>query len=180
MSNSSNLVIEPLSSFHNRTDFNCGVLSLNNYIKKQANQDVKRRISRVFVARIPELPSKLMGYYTLSSLSIELNSLPEKVAKKLPKHPIPTALIGRLAVSQDFQNCGVGKMLLVDAIKRTLGVSDEIAIYAMVVDAIDEQAEAFYLQFGFSLLSSAGESSSTRRISTNRRLFLPLKSKNTI
>jgi len=69
---------------------------------------------------------------------------------------------------------------LVDAIKRTLGVSDEIAIYAMVVDAIDEQAEAFYLQFGFSLLSSAGESSSTRRISTNRRLFLPLKSKNTI
>ncbi len=160
-----NLVIEPLSSTHSRPNFQCGVESLDNYLKKQAKQDVKRRISRVFIATTPESPSTVAGYYTLSTLSIELNQLPAEVARKLPRHPIPAALIGRLAVSEQAQEFGVGKMLLMDAIKRTLGISDEIAIYAMVVDAIDERAEHFYQQFGFSLLSSE-----------NRRLFLPLKS----
>jgi GNAT superfamily N-acetyltransferase len=74
-------------------------------------------------------------------------------------------LLGRLAVNQAAQGHGVGKMLLIDAIKRTLAVSDEIAIYAMVVDAIDERAQHFYEQFGFSRLTSE-----------NQRLFLPLKS----
>ncbi len=160
-----NLVIEPLSSTHSRPNFQCGVESLDNYLKKQAKQDVKRRISRVFIATTPESPSTVAGYYTLSTLSIELNQLPAEVARKLPRHPIPAALIGRLAVSEQAQGFGVGKMLLMDAIKRTLGISDEIAIYAMVVDAIDERAEHFYQQFGFSSLSSE-----------NRRLFLPLKS----
>jgi GNAT superfamily N-acetyltransferase len=157
------LVIEPLNSIHSRPDFQCGVTSLNSYLKKQAKQDVKRRISRVFVAITPKLPATVVGYYTLSTLPIELNLLPEDAARKLPRHPIPAALIGRLAVSEQAQGYGVGKMLLVDAIKRTIGVSDEIAIYAMVVDAIDEQAERFYQRFGFSSLSSK-----------NRRLFLPL------
>jgi len=91
--------------------------------------------------------------------------LPEKPARKLPKHPIPAALIGRLAVNRNAQGCGIGKMLLVDAIKRTLSVSDQIAIYAMVVDAINDNAKGFYEQFGFVRLSD-----------DSSRLFLPLKS----
>ncbi|MDH5553116.1 MAG: GNAT family N-acetyltransferase [Nitrosomonas sp.] len=165
MTDFKNLVIEPLNSTHSRPDFQCGVASLDNYLKKQAKQDVKRHISRVFVATTPESPPTIVGYYTLSTLSIELGHLPEKIACKLPRHPIPAALIGRLAVSKQAQGAGVGKMLLIDAIKRTLDVSDEIAIYAIVVDAIDEQAKHFYQQFGFSPLSSE-----------SRRLFLPLKS----
>ena len=106
-----------------------------------------------------------MGFYTLSSLSIELEQLPQKLAKKLPKHPVPAALIGRLAVTHTAQGCGIGKMLLVDAIKRTLSVSDNIAIYAMVVDAINDNARGFYEQFGFARLSD-----------NSSRLFLPLKS----
>ena len=88
--------------------------------------------------------------------------------RKPPRHPIPVVLIGRLAVSEQAQGYGFGKMLLMDAIKRTLGVSDEIAIYAVVVDASDESAEHFYQQFGFSAMSSEN--------TENRRLFLPLKS----
>ena len=160
-----NLVIERLNNSHNRPGFQCGVASLDNYLKKQAKQDIKRRISRAFVAITPTSPATIEGYYTLSSLSIELNHLPEKLARKLPRHPIPAALIGRLAVSERAQGYGVGKMLLMDAIKRTLGVSDEIAIYAVVVDAIDASAEHFYQQFGFSTMPSG-----------NGRLFLPLKS----
>ncbi len=159
------LVIEPLSSTHDRAGFSCDVESLDNYLRKQAKQDIKRRISRVFVATTAEYPATIVGYYTLSTLSIELNQLPEALARKLPRHPVPAALIGRLAVAQHAQGQGVGKMLLMDAIKRTLGVSDEIAIYAIVVDAIDAHAKNFYQQYGFSSLSSK-----------SRRLYLPLKS----
>ncbi len=101
----------------------------------------------------------------MSSLSIELNHLPEKLAQKLPKHSIPAALIGRLAVSNHAQGYGVGKMLIVDAIKRTLSISDQIAIYAMIVDVINDKANGFYEQFGFARLKN-----------NSSRLFLPLKS----
>ena len=159
------LVIRPLDNDHDKPGFQCGVVSLDTYIKKQARQDVKRRVSRVFVATRVDQPNSILGYYTLSTLSIELSQLPQALARKLPRYPVPAALLGRLAVNQVSQGHGVGKMLLIDAIKRTLAVSDEIAIYAMVVDAIDERAQHFYEQFGFSLLSS-----------DNQRLFLPLKS----
>jgi GNAT superfamily N-acetyltransferase len=165
MTGFSNLVIEPLDSGHDRTGFRCGVVSLDDYIRKQARQDMKRRISRVFVATDERHPSLILGYYTLSTLAIDISDLPHALARKLPRHPLPAALIGRLAVSQDAQGNGVGKMLLIDALKRTLAVSGEIAIYAMIVDAIDEHAQRFYEKFGFISLSSGSS-----------RLFLPLKS----
>ena len=160
-----NLVITPLDSKHDRTGFQCGVEALDRYFKNQARQDIRRRISRVFVATKPDNPKVVIGYYRLSTLSIELNQLPERLARKLPKHPVPAALIGRLAVSNPAQRRGVGKMLLADAIKRTLAVSDQVVIYAMVVDAINENAIGFYEQFGFTRLSD-----------DSPRLFLPLKS----
>jgi len=165
MTDYQNLVIAPLNPTHDRAGFQCGVEALDRYFIKQANQDVKRRISRVFVATKPDDLKVVVGYYTLCTLSIEVNQLPEKLARKLPKHQVPAALIGRLAVSIDAQGQGVGKLLLADAIKRTLAVSDQIAIYAMVVDAIDDIAKGFYEQFGFARLSD-----------DSPRLFLPLKS----
>lgn len=161
----SNLVIRPLDSAHNKLGFDSGSEPLNIYLNKQANQDIKRRISRVFIAASAAEPNDILGFYTLSSLSIELNQLPTDLARKLPRHPIPAALLGSLAVSRAHQGYGIGKMLLVDAIKRTLEVSSEIAIYAMVVDAKDEQTGNFYVKYGFSSLTE-----------DNRRLFLPLKS----
>jgi GNAT superfamily N-acetyltransferase len=165
MSSGSELVIEPLNRNHNKVAFNCGIESLDRYLKRQANQDIKRRISRVFIARSHQEKTRVLGFYTLSTLSIDLSALPEKVAKKLPKHPIPAALIGRLAVDISAQGKGIGKMLLSNAIRRTLAVSDEIAIYAIVVDTINEKAESFYLRYGFVHLSSK-----------HNRMFLPLKS----
>ncbi len=97
--------------------------------------------------------------------TLELGLLPEALARKLPRHPIPAALIARLAVSKPAQGQGIGSILLADAIKRTLAVSDQIAIYAMVVDAVNDKARGFYEQFGFTRLSDSSP-----------RLFLPLKS----
>ena len=160
-----NLVIEPLNTSHDRPNFHCGVDALDRYLKKQAKQDIKRSISRVFIATTPDNPKKVIGYYTLSSLSIELNQLPEKLSRKLPKHQVIAALIGRLGVSQIAQGKGVGRMLLADAIKRTLAISDEIAIYAIVVDAISSDTRLFYERFGFNRLSDE-----------INRLFLTLQS----
>lgn len=165
MTDHCDLVIEALHNGHDRAGFRCGETSLDDYIRKQARQDVKRRISRVFVATQPEQPTVIVGYYTLSALSIDLSQLPEDLARKLPRHPIPAALLGRLAVSYAAQGRGIGRILLADALKRTLAVSNEIAIHAMVVDAIDEGAQRFYERYGFTPLSTKA-----------RRLFLPLKS----
>lgn len=165
MSSGSELVIEPLNRNHNRTAFNCGIESLDRYLEHQASQYIKRRVSRVFVVRSRQDETSVLGYYTLSALSIDLSVLPERLAKNLPRHPIPAALIGRLAVDVSAQGKGIGKMLLSNAIKRTLAISDDLAIYAMVVDAINEEAESFYMQYGFTHLASEG-----------KRLFLPLKS----
>lgn len=160
-----NLIIEPLNTTHDRPSFYCGVEMLDHYLQRQARQDVQRHISRVFIAAEADHPKKVLGYYTLSSLSIELNQLPEELSRKLPKHPIPAVLIGRLAVDQSAQEKGVGKMLLADAVKRVLVVSDEIAIYAIVVDAINRDAQKFYESFGFTLLSN-----------DSHRMFLAIKS----
>ena len=164
MTGADHFVINPLSPSQDRAGFHSGVESLDRYLKKQARQDIKRRISRVFVATRIENPKKVVGYYTLSSLSIELYQLPAELVRKLPRHPVPAALIGRLAVQQTDQGQGIGKMLLVDVFKRTLSISDQIAIYAMVVDAINHEAKGFYKQFGFTPLRD------------NRlRLFMPLR-----
>lgn len=165
MSSPGGLVIEPLERNHNRTAFDCGIESLDRYLKRQAGQDIRRRVSRVFVGRSQADDRKVLGFYTLSALAIDLSALPVALTAKLPRHPVPAALIGRLAVDRSVQDTEIGRMLLADAIKRTLAVSEEIAIYAMVVDAIDEHAESFYQRYGFARLAHDGS-----------RLFLPLKS----
>lgn len=157
------LIIEELNGGHNRPSFVCGNPSLDTYLKRQASQDVKRSIARVYVATKPDNESDIVGYYTLSTLSIDLSALPSDLLKKLPRHPLPAALIGRLAVSEQSQGQRIGALLLVDAIKRTIAVSLSIGIYAVVVDAIDESAAAFYQKFGFIRLAKG-----------DNRWFLPL------
>jgi len=165
MTNFFNLIIKPLNTTHDRQSFYCGVEMLDHYLQRQARQDVKRHISRVFIAVETGRPKTVVAYYTLSSLSVELNQLPEELSRKLPKHPVPAVLIGRLAVSHPAQGKGVDKMLLADAVKRILVVSDEIPIYAIVVDAINRDAQKFYESFGFTLLND-----------DSHRMFLAIKS----
>ena len=112
----------------------------------------------------PDAPSAVLGFHTLSSGSIKATDLPDEQARRLPRHPIPVALLGRLSVSRDSQGLGLGRLLLADAIKRTLAVADEIGIYALIVDAIDAPTKAFYGHFEFCPFEQA-----------SNRLFLPLK-----
>ena len=141
-------VVEPLAKHHKRADFSCGVEPLDRYLKTQASQDAKRRIAAPFAAIASD--NTVIGYYTLSAFSIELAALPAAQTKKLPRYPtLPATLLGRLAVDQSQHGCGVGELLLMDALSRSYKHIREIASYAVVVDAKNDAAIAFYLRYDF-------------------------------
>ena len=145
----SSYVISSLAKQHDRTQFSCGDELLDRYLSKQASQEIKRRISAVFVL-IEQGNSVVKGYYTLSATSVLLHELPNTLQKKLPKYPsLPATLIGRLAVDKTVQGEGVGEQLLVDALIRAYQHSQDIGSMAIVVDAINEQAKRFYLHYDF-------------------------------
>lgn len=138
--------IAQLDSAHDRTTFTCGREPLDRYLREQVSQDVRRRVAACFVALADG--ERIAGYYTLASGSLLLADLPEKVIKKLPRYPtVPVVRMGRLAVEKKFAGQGLGGALLADALVRA--VSSEIAAFAMMVDAKDEEAAAFYLRHGF-------------------------------
>ena len=114
-------------------------------------------------AAVPKGSSEVVGFYTLSAASIERTSLPTSVARRLPRYPVPVALIGRLAVDRRRRGRGLGSALLADAFRRVIRASEALAIYAVIVDAKDAQAQAFYERFGFIRLPDTG-----------RRLFYPM------
>jgi GNAT superfamily N-acetyltransferase len=139
--------IEALGSAHDRAGFSCGVEALDRYIREQVMQDVRRRATACYVAL--EAPgAKIAGYYTLAAAGVPLADLPAQLAKRLPRYPsVPVARLGRLAVDQAYRGRKLGSALLWDAVARSL--RSEIAVFALVVDAKDDQAEVFYLHHGF-------------------------------
>jgi predicted GNAT family N-acyltransferase len=105
---------------------------------------------------------RIAGFYTLSAGGILLTQMPVRFAKRLPRYPtVPIARLGRLAVALAYRGRKLGGALLWDAIERAS--RSEVAVYALVVDAKDEQAESFYLHHGFVEFGGA-----------NRTLILPL------
>lgn len=141
-----------LSNEHDRTKFNSDSEALNRYFREQISQDIRRRVAACFVALTDE--GQIAGYYTLASASVILNELPISVGKKLPRYPsIPAVRMGRLAVDMAYKSQGLGSALLVDALERA--AHSEIAAYALIVDAKDKVAAAFYLHHGFMALPSS-------------------------
>ncbi len=129
--------------------FSCGQSAFNEYIRRYASQDVKRDLARVFVASPSDDSSCLAGFFTLSAGSVNCSDLPEKPAHKMPRYPVPVALIGRLAVDQAFQGKGLGSILLADACQKVRRARDTLAVVGIIVDAKDDSAAAFYRHFGF-------------------------------
>jgi predicted GNAT family N-acyltransferase len=155
-------VFEPLGKKHDRAAFSCGVEPLDTYLQKQASQDAKKRAAVPFV--LTPNGKTIAGYYTLSQYAIELGNVPQEVAKKLPKYPlVPATHLGRLAVSVDFRGKGLGETLLMDALHRSLELSEQVASSGVVVDAKDDAARSFCRKYGFIELPKI-----------DKRLFLPM------
>ena len=140
--------IERLSRAHERSRFDCGIVALNDWLKTFASQYEKRDLARAYVAVVPGNP-RVLGYYAISNHRVSYEALPFDQAKGLPHIDVPVVLLGKLAVDQAAKGQGLGAFLLIDALRRSLYLADQIGVRAVEVDAIDDAAQAFYLKFGF-------------------------------
>jgi ribosomal protein S18 acetylase RimI-like enzyme len=138
---------ETLADGHDRAAFSCGDDALDRYFQTQVTQDIRRRITNCFVV-VEVATGRVAAYYTLSAASVPLLDLPPDETKRLPRYPtLPAVRIGRQAVDQRFQRRGLGELMLMNAVHRTL--QDAAAAYALLVDAKNDQAVAFYQRYGF-------------------------------
>ncbi len=144
------LKTEPLAAHHERAGFTCGIENLDNYLRMYAGQDMRRRANSVFVLVDRREPARVLGYYTLCATSLPHGDVPIAARKHVPRYPLVSAtLVGRLAVSAARQDQGLGALLLADAVRRAYASAGTVGSSMLVVDAISEQAAAFYEANGF-------------------------------
>lgn len=157
-------VIERLARRHDRKAFDCGKPPLNDFITRYARQYEKRNEARTSVLVNGEDP-KVLGYFSLTASSIPFEQMPEEISRQLGGHPLPAILLARLAVDLSVRGQGLGGLLLREALARSLALSEQIGIFAVTVDAIDDEAARFYERFGFIRFADQPD-----------KLFLPIDS----
>jgi GNAT superfamily N-acetyltransferase len=134
---------------HDCANFDCGVPALNEYLARFATQHRRRGVSQTYVLVDPATPTAVLGYYTLSAAQLDVAQISAVDRKRLPRFPIPCFRMGRLACRQDQQGKGIGRLLIGCAVERCLKAREEVASYALIVDAKDDTAKAFYEHYGF-------------------------------
>ena len=136
----------PLCDTHLLDDFDCGVASLNDWLKRRAVANQKNNASRTYVVTDGQ---KVIAYYCLSSGALALKDAPSPIRRNMPD-PIPVAILGRLGVDTAWKGQGLGAALLQDAVLRTVQAAEILGIRGIVVHAISEEAKQFYEHYGFS------------------------------
>lgn len=136
----------PILNKHNLDSFDCGVSSLNEWLKRRARNNEERGASRTYV--VCDKQNNVLGYYSLANGSVILNEAPKKLRRSMPD-PIPVMIIGRLAIDLDYQRKGLGRGLLRDAVSRVLKAGEIAGIRAILLHAISEEAKNFYKENGF-------------------------------
>jgi GNAT superfamily N-acetyltransferase len=137
-----------ITAEHQAESFDCGNEALNHYLRRFALTNTASGTSRTYVTLHSE-ELVVAGYYSLAAGSVEKATVPERVAKGVPNHPIPVVLLARLAVDRRFQGQGIGKALLRDALMRSLAAAKVVGVRAILVHAKDDQAARYYSHFGF-------------------------------
>lgn len=140
--------VERIDRSHHRADFRSGQASLDSFLHTLVMQYDKRGIGRTYVALQGD-DKRVWGYYTLAAGAVSFQNLSAPGGKKLPRHPVPVALLARLAVDRTVQGQGLGRLLLMDALHRCLVLSADMGIFAVEVQAIDDTAKSFYEKYGF-------------------------------
>ncbi len=160
------LNLELLSRVHDRDGFDCGSAPLNSYLRQTARQHTERGISRTFVLvdEVAAEPKSIAGYFTLNICQLRAEQLPTEIGRRLPRE-VAGVKLGRLAVAKTRQRQGLGRVLLVAAMKKFVEVFDSAGGIGLFVDAKDNEAKAYYERFGFVSLPD-----------TPLLLFLPLQS----
>ena len=135
----------PIDAGHDVSMFNSGVLTLDEWLQKRALRNERSSASRTYVTCDG---SRVVGYYCLSAGAVALQEAPQKMTRNMPD-PIPVLVMGRLAIDKVYQNQGLGKALLLDAVHRTIQAGEIAGVAALLVHALSEEAKKFYLSRGF-------------------------------
>ena len=136
---------EPISKSHDVDSFNCGINSLDHWLKTRSLKNEKNNASRTYVVTHN---GTVAGYYALAVGSIESSEVPGKIKRNMPS-PIPVMILGRLAVDIEYQDQKIGKGLLKDAVLRTIFISEQTGLKGLLVHALNENARYFYKAHGF-------------------------------
>ena len=155
-------VVELLHTHHDRKSFDCGNGTLNRFLQQQARQNADRKVGVTHVVVEHSGDSRILGYYTLVTRTVERQLIP---TSGLPSGPVGIVLLGRLAVHLEFQGKGLGKRMLLRAMKQTADAAQTIGIFALVLDAIDDSARDWYLGLGWGF---------QELLDDPRHLFLPV------
>ena len=137
---------EPLSSHHRLDGFDCGKPALNDWLARHARQAQSSGSAKTFVVADDD---QVVGYFSLTVGQVDILDAPDRIRKGMGQYPLPVVILARLAVSLDSQGRGIGFGLLQDAIRRTLLISEQAGIRAMLTHPFDEEAAKFYTRFGF-------------------------------
>lgn len=139
-------VVEILQPYHDRKSFNCGKPALNEFLQRRARQNADRNLGVTHVVLQSPGSSQILGYYTLVTRTVESVLVP---SKGLPRDPVGVVLLGRLAVDESCQGQGIGKLMLLRALRQTEEASRVIGTYALILDALDDDARSWYLSLGW-------------------------------
>ena len=134
----------PLDERHTFDTFDCGVPALDQWLMRRARANAKEGASRTYVACDG---SQVVGYYALAAGAVEVGTAPGRFRRNMPD-PIPVVVLGRLAVDRSQHGKGLGRALFRDGALRVLQAADIIGVRGLLVDAISEDAKAFYLALG--------------------------------
>lgn len=156
-------------NIHDRKSFDCGEKELNDFIQTKASKHMEANLSRTMV--LPSLKMlddkcQICAFYSVAPSSIERNSLPDEIKKKLPGYPVPVFLLAQLAVHSDYKGMGLGKITLLNSLEYLWKVNFRLPSFAIVVDCLNKEAESFYTKYGFKVLQSS---------SLKTRMFISMK-----
>jgi len=136
----------PLAPDHRLDGFDCGRVTLNDWLLRHARQAQTSGSAKTFVVADEE---RVVAYFSLTVGQVDTLGAPERIRKGLGQYPVPVVILARLAVATTHQGSGIGFGLLQDAIRRTLLIAEHAGIRAMLTHPIDKAAERFYTRFGF-------------------------------
>ncbi|WP_417552755.1 GNAT family N-acetyltransferase [Marinomonas fungiae] len=143
------MAFQHLNGNHDRSNFDCGNELINKFLKEQANKASKRNLSKTFVIE-GEVDTDIAGFYSLSDTYVTV-PLDHKSYKSYP-HPLPGVLLARMGVDLGYQGQGIARILVVDAMKRTLLINENMGVVGLFVDAKDDALVEFYKKCGFIFL----------------------------
>lgn len=167
--------VELDKAIHDRASFDSGEKELNTFLKTQAAKHMNVGISKTMVLADNSVKTEnknpICAFYTVAPSSIKRESLPAKLAKKLPHYPIPVFLVAQLAINKNYQGKGFGKITLIKALEYLWRVNLQMAAYAIIVDCLNDNVLAFYEKYGFKVL---GE------FNGKTRMYIPMKTIETL